>query len=335
MNEDGAQIVGKAIGRCAVSPIRPQTTSDTQQTCPPVGQQVAGWSWKPGQAEAAAADTCGVSARLIALRYPSSCRVCEKHLPAKSMAYHDRPSKTVTCQSCEPDATPDSPNELVPTAPELLVGSPGARPQHEYERRAARREARLEQTWGRLARVARFFSEEPPHTTAFRKGADGERRLAAHLEREVGDRAIFLHSRRIRNGDIDHVAIAASGIFVIDAKNYNGRVEARDVGNWRTIDRRLFVGNRDKSKLVEGMDKQVRAVRAALEPAGLNDTPVLAVLCFTDSDWGFFAKPLVFDDVTCLWAERLCELIGRPGPLDESQRTKIGHLLSASLPPTM
>ena len=144
----------------------------------------------------------------------------------------------------------------------------------------------------------------------------------------------MLHSRRIRNGDIDHVAIVASGIFVIDAKNYNGRVESRDVGNWRTVDRRLFVGGRDKSKLVEGMGKQVRAVRAALEPAGLSGTPIHAVLCFTDSDWGFFAKPLTFCDVTCLWAKKLCELINEPGPLDEAQRTKIGQLLSVALLPT-
>ena len=66
------------------------------------------------------------------------------------------------------------------------------------------------------------------------------------------------------------MAIAESGIFVIDAKNYNGRVEARDVGNWRTIDRRLFVGGRDKSKLVNGVAKQVRAVRTTLESAGLS-----------------------------------------------------------------
>ena len=250
------------------------------------------------------------------------------------MAYHDKASKNVTCQSCELGVASDSPGELVSAVPELAVGVPGAGPQREYERRAARRDARIEQTWGRLAPVARFFSEEPQHTTAFSKGADGERRLGAHLEREVGDRAILLHSRRIRNGDIDHVVIAASGIFVIDAKNYNGRVEARDVGNWRTIDRRLFVGGRDKSKLVDGMGKQVRAVRAALESARLSDTAVHAVLCFTDSDWGFFAKPLTFGDVTCLWAKKLCELISGPGPLDEQQRTTIGHLLSVALPPT-
>lgn len=282
----------------------------------------------------AAADTCGVSGRLIALRCPPSCCLCEQPLPAKSKAYYDKASKTVTCQSCEPVATFDGSAELVSAVPEMVAGIPGAGPQREYERRAARRNERIEHTWGRLAPVAKFFSEEPQHTTAFSKGADGERRLAAHLEREIGDRAIFLHSRRIHNGDIDHLAIAASGIFVIDVKNYNGRVEARDVGNWRTIDRRLFVGGRDKSKLVEGMGKQIRAVRAALEPAGLGDTPVHAVLCFTDSDWGFFAKPIMFGDVRCLWAKKLCELISGPGPLDEHQRTMIGHRLSVALPPT-
>jgi hypothetical protein len=93
------------------------------------------------------------------------------------------------------------------------------------------------------------------------------------------------------------------------------------------------LGGRDKSNLVEDMGKQVRAVRAALEPAGLSGISVHAVLCFTESDWRFFAKAIMFGDVTCLWATKLCELISRPGPLDEPQRTKVGQLLSVALPP--
>ena len=104
-----------------------------------------------------------------------------------------------------------------------------------------------------------------------------------------------MHSRKIPNGDIDHLAIAPSGIYVIDAKNYTGRIEARDVGNWRTVDLRLYVGGRDKSKLLEG-------------------------------------KPLSFGPVSCLWAKKLCELIKQSGPLDPSQRYSIAALLSVALP---
>ena len=274
-----------------------------------------------------------VPVRLISLRFPSSCCVCNQPLLARVKAFYDDESKAVTCQPCLDGAFADrAQNDAAIDAPGLDAGVAGAGPQREYERRSAKRNERIEEKWGRLAPVAEFLSDEPHHTAAFGKGADGERRLASHLEREVGDGAIFLHSRKIPNGDIDHLAIAPSGIYVIDAKNYTGRIEARDVGNWRKVDRRLYVGGRDKSKLIEGMGKQVGAVTTALGSSQLADTPIHPVLCFTDSEWGIFAKPLSFGPVSCLWARRLCELISQPGPLDPSQRHSIAVLLSAALP---
>lgn len=209
---------------------------------------------------------------------------------------------------------------------------PGAGPQREYERRRAMRDERFDKKWGRFARLAKLLSDEPQHIAAFGKGADAERRLAAHLECDVGDGAIFLHSRKIPNGDIDHLAIAPSGIYVIDAKSYKGRVEARDVGNWRTLDRRLYVNGRDQSKLIDGMGKQLDAVARALRSGNLAETPTHPVLCFTDSEWGFFAKPLSFGGVSCLWTKELIKLINQPGPLNPSQRNSIAAVLSSALP---
>jgi len=271
---------------------------------------------------------------MISLRYPSTCCTCDQPLLVKSKALYDSDSKAVTCPSCIDNTPPDGPAAVDAdiAVPDLVVGVAGAGPQREYERRTANRDERIEQKWGRLAPVAKFLSDEPQHIAAFGKGADGERRLAAHLQREIGDGAIFLHSRRIPNGDIDHLAIAPSGIYVIDAKNYTGRVEVKDVGSWRTIDRRLYVGGRDESKLVEGMSKQVVAVTKALASSGVADTPIHPVLCFTDSEWGIFAKPLSFGAVTCLWAKKLCELIKQPGPVDLSQRELIARRLSVALP---
>ena len=237
-----------------------------------------------------------VPARLISLRFPSLCCICSQPVLPKAKAFYDDESKAVTCQPCLDGAPADrAENDEAIDAPAPDAGVAGAGPQREYERRSVKRNERIEQKWGRLAPVARFHSDEPQHTAAFGKGADGERRLASHLEREVGDGAIFLHSRKIPNGDIDHLAIAPSGIYVIDAKNYTGRIEARNVGNWRTVDRRLYVGGRDKSKLLEG-------------------------------------KPLSFGPVSCLWAKKLCELIKQSGPLDPSQRYSIAALLSVALP---
>jgi hypothetical protein len=48
----------------------------------------------------------------------------------------------------------------------------------------------------------------------------------------------------------------SSGIGVVDAKNYAGAIEVRDVGGWFRTDLRLYVANRDRSKLVAAMTKQ-------------------------------------------------------------------------------
>ncbi len=81
------------------------------------------------------------------------------------------------------------------------------------------------------------------------------------------------------------------------------------------------------------MGKQVVAVTAALGSSRLADTPIHPVLCFTNSEWGIFAKPLSFGPVSCLWAKKLCELIKQPGPLGPSQRYSIAVLINAALPP--
>jgi hypothetical protein len=67
---------------------------------------------------------------------------------------------------------------------------------------------------------------DPQSTRAWARGSEGERRLAAHLLRTVGDRAVLLHDRKVprTRGNIDHLAIAASGVWVIDAKHYTGLV---------------------------------------------------------------------------------------------------------------
>lgn len=224
---------------------------------------------------------------------------------------------------------------MLPPPPSIEHGVAGAGPQREYARRVAKREAQLDKKWGRLAPVAKFLSNEPQSTTAWRTGAEGERRLAAHLDREVGSTAVILHSRCVprSSADIDHLVIAPSGVWIVDAKNYSGKVERRDVGSWWVIDHRLFVNNRDRTALVDGMQRQVDAVRSALDPMGLATLPVHPALVFTNSEWGLFAKPFDIRGVRILWAKRLCELIVQPGSVEPTRIDAIARQLSSKLPP--
>jgi hypothetical protein len=180
--------------------------------------------------------------------------------------------------------------------------------------------------------VAKFLSDDPQSTKAWAKGAEGERMLADSLWNRVGDRAVFLHDRRIpaSRANIDHIAVAASGVWVIDAKMYDGKVEHRDVGGWFRRDLRIYVGGRDRTKVAAGMDRQVRAVCKAL---GVYETPVIPVVCFVWSDWPLLLKPFQHDGVWVTWPKDLAKKILAPGPLEPEQAARVAETLAARLSP--
>lgn len=285
-----------------------------------------------------------VASRLIRLRYAGTCSGCALGLPAGTKAWWDADARTTTCVGCRPvetgattqAATPaavaeDSP----PVAPSpRATGEAGGSARREYERRHQRREQQIDQRWGRLAGVVKFLSDDPQSITAWAKGSDGERRLAAQLLRSVGDRAVLLHDRKVpgTRGNIDHLAIAASGIWVIDAKHYKGMVERRDVGGWFRTNQRLYVGGRDRTRLADGLAWQIDAVRKALGGA---DVQISAALCFIEAEWKLFAKPFQYNGVWVTWAKKLAKMIAEPGPLTPVDVTHIADRLAATLPPAV
>ena len=215
--------------------------------------------------------------------------------------------------------------------PTLAVG-PGASAQRKFEGLHRRRSERINARWGRLAPVVNALIDDPQSTTAWAKGSDGEQRLAAHLSRVLGDRAILLHDRKVPHSqaNIDHLAVASSGVWVIDAKNYTGKVERRDKGGWFRTDERLYVGGRDRTRLVEGLKGQVAVVQGA---SGRGDVTVHPALCFTDATWGLFSKPFQLSGVWVTWANSLAELVVAPGPLDDDAVQEIATRISALLQP--
>ena len=182
-----------------------------------------------------------------------------------------------------------------------------------------------------MSKVAKFLSDDPQTTKAWAAGASGEERVAQVLDDRLGDRAVLLHDRKVpgTRGNIDHLAIAASGVWVIDAKRYTGKVEQRDVGGWFKTDLRLYVGGRNRTKTVAGLGWQIDAVTEAL---GGEEVPLQAALSFVGAEWPIFAKPLRLDGVWISWPTKLADLIAADGPLDPTDIGRIARLLSSALP---
>ena len=96
--------------------------------------------------------------------------------------------------------------------------------------------------------------------------------------------------------NIDHVAVAPSGIWVIDSKAYAGRIKREDVGPlWRS-DYRLAVDGKDRTKLVRAMARQAQVVAEAVA-GGEEPLLIRPVLCFNGADWGLIGKPFELDGV--------------------------------------
>jgi hypothetical protein len=279
--------------------------------------------------------------KLMRLRYPAICSHCESALAPGTQGWWDPDEKEAICPDChrfdhsqQPAAPGEVRSEAAAQSETPESGEAGASARRIYEGKRRRREERIEEKWGAAAGLVKFFSKEPQSTKAWVEGSDGERRLATLLAKAVDDEAVLLHDRRIprSHANIDHIAVAASGIWIIDAKNYKGKVEQRDVGGLFKSDQRLYVDNRDRTKLARGLARQIDAVLEALENA---DVPIDAALCFVDAEWGFFSRPFRQGGVWITWPKRLCENIAAPGPLSPDDIALFADRLASTLPPAV
>jgi hypothetical protein len=216
-------------------------------------------------------------------------------------------------------------------------GEAGASARRRYTALHERREREARNNLGRFGGIYLAITTEPQSTRAWAAGARGERTLGAFLEElHDGQETFVLHDRRIpgSRANVDHLVIASGGVFVIDAKRYEGKVRRVDRGGLFSLDERLYVGRRDCTKLVAGMAKQVAAVRDALTTSVVDEAlPITPVLCFVASDWSLFARPFQLGGVWVEWPGSLRKRIQRGGPLGSDRVASVARRLSESLRP--
>ena len=84
-------------------------------------------------------------------------------------------------------------------------------------------------------------------------------------ERTAHGPGIVLHDRRMPRGrgNVDHIAIAPTGVYVIDAKAWQGKVAAPTPLFGR---QKLLIDGRDCTALIDGLDRQVAVVRRWAKP---------------------------------------------------------------------
>jgi ssDNA-binding Zn-finger/Zn-ribbon topoisomerase 1 len=163
----------------------------------------------------------------------------------------------------------------------------------------------------------------PADSLFWAKGIEGERRAADQLEPLLAKGYIVLYGRLIPgvNADIDSLVIGPAGVFVIETKNWSGKINVTN--------NKIFVGDRDRSNVVEQVYRNAIATQIALgdelTPARLTVVPVLCAIGGTSSS-GFGSGVHIVD------GGGLSKLISdRPALLDEEQVARLARLADARL----
>ncbi|WP_134772996.1 nuclease-related domain-containing protein [Ornithinimicrobium flavum] len=127
----------------------------------------------------------------------------------------------------------------------------GSSARREHERRVAKREERIRQKHPRLGGLILAVSDDPQTTKAWATGAVGEERLGRRLDPRRPPGRV-LHDRGIpgSRANLDHLVVCPTGVYVVDAKRYQGRPHrVVEGGLFTPRTEKLLVGRRDCTKL--------------------------------------------------------------------------------------
>ncbi|MCU1678960.1 MAG: hypothetical protein JWM93_3718 [Frankiales bacterium] len=241
-----------------------------------------------------------------------------------------RPAGVTVANLVVPAVVPNSTPSPVPVA--------GGSAQREFQRRSQRREAGIRSRRPRLGGLILALTEDPVSTRVWAQGAQGERAVAAKLDELAGQHLVALHDRRMLRPDgrpsranIDHLAVCASGVWVVDAKTHKGELQVcRSGGLFGPRVEKLFIAGRDKTSLLDGLAWQVEVVRGVLLGVGA-DVPVRGALCFVGTELPWFGASI--GGVPLVGRRGLAKLLKAAGDFDVADRAALAEYLDRRFVP--
>ncbi len=157
------------------------------------------------------------------------------------------------------------------------------------------------------------------------------------LDQLTGEHVAVLHDRALPRPDgrpsrsnMDHLVVAASGVWVVDAKTHHGSLQVRRSGGLLSPRvEKLYIAGRDKTSLVDGLVKQVHGVREVLQQV---DAPVevRGALCFVGTELPWFDETV--RRVPLVGRRGLAKLLKRPGDLGPEDRDAVAAFLASRFP---
>lgn len=248
-----------------------------------------------------------------ALRYGGTCQACGGVITPHEVGWHEPDLKVIRCNACGPeDLEKTGTNNSEPldtqTRSDPVGGSSALRDGR------ARRDPLL------------------------KRGAVGEYLADKYFQENLPRQTPILNDRRVPGTDsnIDHIVIVPSGVWIIDSKRWNGRIEYKTRGAF-SLDYRLLVGGEDRTAKVERFYELVIPVAQVI---GDKSITVKAAFCFINGNWSIsdtimlnLGKPDRLLEVWLGTRATLTKLMKKPGPLTPETITNLGDLLNREFPP--
>lgn len=159
----------------------------------------------------------------------------------------------------------------------------------------------------------------PGYIENHRTGAAGERDTARELAPLRRRGWIFVHDIPTARANRDHVAVSASGVYLLDSKRYDGEIEVD--GDVVRVQRLDDPDGRYEAPLGAGMRARAAELKREVEAATGYRPWVQAVIVF----WGHFPAGVVtVDRVTFVHGRLLADwLAGQPERLTAEQTAAI------------
>jgi hypothetical protein len=221
--------------------------------------------------------------------------------------------------------------------PELNRGTAGRSAREKYIELHASEEEKIRKTFGRFKRlgeVAVLLHDDSQKTTNWRVGSSGEEVVGQKLDlltEEYNFEALHDRKRPPTKANIDHLAITTAGVYVIDSKKYEGEIEVRSPGWFSSDPDQLFINRRNRTKIVEGVQKQVSQVESALLNAEI-DIPVFGVLTFVVNPLHIFSVPEKISGIFLSTQRGVQKIVCRPGPYSKEDIHTTAEVLARAFP---
>jgi hypothetical protein len=239
------------------------------------------------------------------LRFGGTCLRCQARVAPNSWGWHDPDAKNIVCTDCRP--MPFTGRKVTATSMKDPVGGASAL------------------RWSSLG-----------NRRNRRKGASAEYLMDVCLHRDLTAGEIILNDRRVpgHGGNIDHIVVAHSGVWIIDTKQWDGRIEYKGLSGVFS-DERLVVGGHDHTYLTDNLYAQVIPVAEAI---GDPSIPIRPALVFVNGNWAstwrlLLGQPYNHNGVCISWPKALVSKIKAVGQLSGESVEAIGKRLDQQLVP--